>query len=237
MDNFGIIYKATNKIDGKVYIGQTVEGLSKRRRGHERLNHVYYFSKAIKKHGKGNFKWEIIEYCDSKEELDEMEFHYIMQYNSFGKNGYNLTCGGEGSPGRKLSIETKRKIGKKATGRWVSPETRKKISDANMGKTLSPEAKKKRFTNLLRGENHPFFGVFGANNPTSIKYIITDLYRKEFVVTGIQYFCKKYKNGFLDASHLVKCAKNKRKSHKGYKCRYYDENVDGNLPLWEITNA
>jgi len=234
---YGIIYKAINIINNKVYVGQTIENLSKRRYRHENVNVNYYFSKAIKKYGKKNFEWKILEKCNSKEEMDEMEFHYIKQYNSFGKEGYNLTYGGEGSQGRKLSEETKRKIAKKALGRPVSIETRKKISNANAGKTLSAKAKEKRFRNLLRGKEHPFFGLFGADNINSIKYVITDMFGQEFIIIGIQDFCKKYKINNLYATHLIKCAKGKRNHHKGYKCRYYDENADANLPLWELTNA
>lgn len=235
--SYGIIYKVTNKLNGKSYIGQTIEELYKRKQRHENSKGNYYFISAIRKYGKNNFEWGILEHCDSKEELDEMEFHYIKQYNSFGKEGYNLTYGGEGSQGRKLSEKTKRRIAKKALGRSVSMETRKKISRANIGKTLSLKAKEKRFKNLLRGEKHPFFGMFGADNPTSIKYVITDIFDQEFIIIGIQNFCKEYKINSLYATHLIKCAKGKRKHHKGYKCRYYDENTDFNLPSWEIVDA
>ena len=224
--NFGIIYKAVNKVNGKIYIGQTVEKLSKRRYRHENSTVDYYFRRAIKKYSKENFDWEILEHCDSKEELDEMEFHYVKQYNSFSNGGYNLSYGGNGSFGRKLSKKTKMKIAKKALGRKVSIETRKKISNANKGRKLSYEARTKQLTNIPKGSDHVFFRVFGPDNPTSKKYVITDLNGNEFVIKGIRDFCRKYN---LCASHLVKCAKKKRNHHKGYKCRYHDEYEDKGL--------
>lgn len=91
-----IIYKSKNKINGKEYIGQTVNSLQKRISVHKASTgkKETYFCHALKKYGFYNFEWEVLEECDSKEELDEMEFHYIKQYNTLRPNGYNLTLGG-----------------------------------------------------------------------------------------------------------------------------------------------
>jgi len=167
--SFGIIYKATNK-NGKYYIGQTIQGLSKRVYQHlyDASIHRKYnsaFHNALRKYGEEAFEWEVIEECYSKEELDEMEYHYIIQYNSFNReNGYNLSLGGEGNHGFKHSSETKQKIsdsnkgktlGRKHTeeskrkmsaimkGRKYSDSHCKAISEANKGKKLSYEHKAK----------------------------------------------------------------------------------------------
>lgn len=112
--HYGIIYKVTNKINNKVYIGQTIKSLSDRRKKHFTCSKDsnYYFHKALRKYDDVVFIWEVIEMCQSKEELDEMEFHYIKQYNSFGSGGYNLTFGGEGFVG-KHSKSTKTLLSKK----------------------------------------------------------------------------------------------------------------------------
>jgi hypothetical protein len=156
---YGIIYKATNKINGKCYIGQTTQGLHKRKTEHinKSKNDNFYFHNSICKYGKNNFEWKILCDCDSKEELDEMEFHYIKQYDSYWKNGgYNLTAGGEGSPNRILSDETKEKISKAAKKRYSSnpeshpwigrkhtEETKRKIGIKSSQKVMSEEARKK----------------------------------------------------------------------------------------------
>ena len=83
-----IIYKATNLINNKTYIGQTVLDLKTRRRQHEnsyKYKNCYAFSKAIKKYGKENFKQEIIDTAT------EAELHYT------GKKSGNLNrvCKGQ----------------------------------------------------------------------------------------------------------------------------------------------
>ena len=84
------IYKTTNLINGKVYIGQHMRNLP----GY--LGSGVILKYSIAKYGKENFKREVLEYCESKDELNEMEFHYIKQFNSLAPGRYNLTLGGEG---------------------------------------------------------------------------------------------------------------------------------------------
>lgn len=90
------IYKITNKINGKVYIGQSVD-IGRRWRQHMTAKDDIYFHKAIQKYGVDNFIWEVIEKC-KKSELDERESYWIEYYDSFNK-GYNCTKGGEGVSG------------------------------------------------------------------------------------------------------------------------------------------
>ena len=90
------IYKVTNKINGKVYIGQSVD-IGRRWRQHMTAEDDIYFHKAIQKYGVENFEWEVIEQC-KKSELDEREIYWIEYYDSYNK-GYNCTKGGEGVSG------------------------------------------------------------------------------------------------------------------------------------------
>ena len=93
-----IIYKATNIINNKVYIGQTIHPLSVRKSQHERSHEYGYktaFSNAIRNYGKENFKWEVIYETDSIKDLNEKESYYIEYYKSLvTENGYNLKGGG-----------------------------------------------------------------------------------------------------------------------------------------------
>jgi len=138
-----IIYKVENKITKKVYIGQTKFSLNRRKTQHiidcNKNNDNIYFYNAIRKYGIDSFEWKILCECKTKEELDEMEFHFIKQYNSLSPYGYNLTLGGEGTHGYKFSDAQKRKISKKLTGRILSEETKKKISEAHLGIPLTKE--------------------------------------------------------------------------------------------------
>ncbi len=97
-----IIYKITNNVNNKVYVGQTVQNPQKRisRHLHDvEYGSTTYFHNAIRKHGYNNFTHTIIDdTCQTKEDLDEMEFHYIKQYHShYTEYGYNMTYGGDGN--------------------------------------------------------------------------------------------------------------------------------------------
>lgn len=98
---YGIIYKVTNIINSKIYIGQTKRTLEKRRyfhlyeSKHTRLD--FHFYRAIKKYGQENFLWETIDKAFSREELLDKEIYWIKFYNSSHiDSGYNMTNGGEG---------------------------------------------------------------------------------------------------------------------------------------------
>lgn len=92
----GIIYKATNLINDKVYIGQTIQSLSTRIRQHYKslnLKRNYKFPNALNKYEKYQFKWEIIESDIPLENLNNKEIEYIALFDSFN-NGYNSNPGG-----------------------------------------------------------------------------------------------------------------------------------------------
>lgn len=91
------IYKVTNEINNKVYIGKTND-FNKRKKEHTLydINDNSIFHRALKKYGLNNFKWEIIDYAKTLEEINEKEKYYIKKYNTFKPNGYNMTKGGDG---------------------------------------------------------------------------------------------------------------------------------------------
>lgn len=96
---YGIIYKVTNKINNKVYIGQTIQTLSQRRNKHyykanNEANINTHFINALRKYPKESFSWEIIDQANSQEELDNKEKYWIQYYNSIN-DGYNTKDGGE----------------------------------------------------------------------------------------------------------------------------------------------
>lgn len=99
----GIIYKITNKVNGKSYIGQTRYTIEFRWRQHQHKKDNTYFHNAIHKYGIQNFNVEVLEECDV-EKLNSREIFYIAKYNTF-KEGYNLTIGGEGN--KRLVLDDK----------------------------------------------------------------------------------------------------------------------------------
>lgn len=96
------IYKFTNKINGKVYIGQSVN-IERRYYDHlKRDDSKNYFHRAIKKYGKDNFLFEILEEY-SEENLNDREKYYIAKYNNNNRKlGYNSTSGGDGAEPKKI---------------------------------------------------------------------------------------------------------------------------------------
>lgn len=100
MEKTYVIYKATNIINGKVYVGKTYN-FEKRKREHiYDIDNDLPFHKALKKYGVDSFKWEIIDYASTDEEIREKEIFWIKELNtcihSPNSNGYNITLGGEG---------------------------------------------------------------------------------------------------------------------------------------------
>lgn len=93
------IYKFTNLVNNKVYIGQSTN-IEKRKKSH--INNYInsnikdyntYFYRALRKYGIDNFKYSVIEVVNNKEELENREKYWINHYNSY-KKGYNSTPGG-----------------------------------------------------------------------------------------------------------------------------------------------
>lgn len=146
-----IIYRVTNLINNKIYIGQTKYSLKERKHGHySKMKDNTYFHKALCKYNKNVFIWEIIDKADTIEELNKKEQYWIKYYDSFNKNkGYNLTMGGEGSIGYIPSEETRKKmrnrmLGNKYTlGFKVKEETKEKLRNINLNKKLSIDHKNK----------------------------------------------------------------------------------------------
>lgn len=139
------VYKITNKVNGKIYIGITNQGSGVRYYKHwsdARKGDPCPIHKAMAKYGKENFTLEIIDFADTYDELKEKEKFYIKKFNSMDRSvGYNLTEGGDGTFGRLHSEETKEKIRQKALGRKASEETKKKMSESRKGKCSDKKRK------------------------------------------------------------------------------------------------
>jgi len=96
----GIIYKAENLVNGKIYVGKTANSIEHRMNGHLRRaskeNPKTYFHCAIKKYGNENFRFSVLEEVDDNTTLSNREKFYIQTLDSMAPNGYNLTSGGDG---------------------------------------------------------------------------------------------------------------------------------------------
>jgi hypothetical protein len=156
-----IIYKTTNLINGKIYIGKHNGNIK------SYLGSGKWLKRAIKKYGRFNFIREVLEdNIDNLKTLNEREMFWIAFYNSTNPNiGYNITKGGDGGLGKIVSEETRKKISEATKGsknpnfgNHLSDEAKQRISDANSN--LSEERRnkmsesRKNIPNAMKGKTY-----------------------------------------------------------------------------------
>ena len=165
-----IVYCATNKINRKKYVGVTKQGLDKRRHAHEYDStkdnpNITHFHRAIKKYGKDNFEWKIVETYPTYEEALEGEKFYIKKYKTINPHGYNLTYGGSGIIPCEI---VRQKISQSNKAYFSDPANRKKTSDATKKFFENPENRKKH-SEYLTGRKYSKEGREG-NRRGRLKY-------------------------------------------------------------------
>jgi group I intron endonuclease len=169
LNNKSGIYKIINVKNNKIYVGSAVN-LRRRKNGHlmklrKNEHKNIYLQNSFNKYGEENFKFEVIEYVDDKNNLIKREQYWIDFLNVCDKNiGYNINPIAGSSLGVKRSNEFKKKLSDflKVSKRPISEETKKKISKTlkdnkllhNSRKPLSEETKEK-ISKANSGENHP----------------------------------------------------------------------------------
>lgn len=140
---YGYIYKTTNLVNNKIYVGQKKSTIFLQ----DYKGSGKKIQAAFLKYGFDNFKVELLERCYSKDELNKQEIFWISKLDARNEaTGYNIALGGDVggfNKGSKLTDLHKRHISEGLTGRQVSNETRKKISETEKGKIVSEETKKK----------------------------------------------------------------------------------------------
>lgn len=151
-----VVYKATNKNNGKAYIGFDSDWPSriKEHKLKALRDDRQYFHNAINKHGFESFEWTVL----MEDATYEDEIRLIEEHGTY-ETGYNLTKGGEGKLGYKVSDETRKKMSESAKNRQMTPErlsilrenaqkmkerghtedVKTRLSIAHKGKPKSPE--------------------------------------------------------------------------------------------------
>ena len=134
----GCIYKITNTVSGKAYIGKSIDDSAYLRiYKHFNGQGSRLISAAIRKYGKDALTYEILYDGIIPEILDSFEVESIKIHNTITPHGYNLTSGGEGG---EHSLETRQKISEANRRRTHSEKTRRKMSKAQRGRCHSEEA-------------------------------------------------------------------------------------------------
>jgi len=141
---FGVVYQVTNVVNGKIYIGQTTDSLSKRWRRHVSLSKTggqAALQRAIRKHGPDKFEIELVATCFTPETLDQAERDWIQLSQSYlSSYGYNNTLGG--ASWFHHTEETKQKLSQSAKQRLQSPELRHQLSLRAKAQLASAEARR-----------------------------------------------------------------------------------------------
>lgn len=141
----GFIYKYENKLNHKVYIGQTTDLVN--RKASHRYKSTFVQSKfynAVRKYGWDSFDFDVIAQVEEEslekvcDILDSLEIKFISEYDSFN-NGYNSTTGGHCYRGKEVSEEYR----EYCRNRTYSEETRAKMSQAARNKIVSDETREK----------------------------------------------------------------------------------------------
>lgn len=222
-----IIYKITNLINGKIYIGK------------DKYDNPNYMGSgkliklAINKYGKNNFRKEIIEKCNSENELNIREKYWIKKLNSC-KYGYNIAMGGEGGdtttnhPNRKEIIRKRsmKIIGRpsKLKGRTISEKTKNKIKKNNSKywKNKSMHVNAKNGLNKHRKTQNMWYKckVYQCISPEGKRYLIAN--------TTLEKFCNYFN---LQRSKMISVSSGDRIHHKGWGCSILNNYKDPVISL------
>ena len=208
------IYKITNVINGKGYIGK---------HSTNNINDGYFGSgatlkKAISKYGRENFNKVILCFCQSEDELNNMEMREISQHGTYGI-GYNLTKGGEGKLGYKPTAESVKQGAKSRreyyrnnpqAGLLLSMLAKERTGSKNSfyGKKLSKSQINKMTIARVKA-------ITGENNPSARAVICVE--------TGVRYSLAKDAAaavGLKYSTTILKCCKGTRKKAGGYTWIY-----------------
>lgn len=172
------VYKITNAVNGKAYIGITSRSTDERFNDHlSRSRNDARFSRlylAMRKYGVENFSVETLEQSDDSDKTRNLETVYIKKFDCF-KNGYNCNYGGHGAID--ISDETRRRISQSNLGRKVGKEGRKNMSLSKLG-------------NKECAKNFKDYINKGSSNPLSKYYRIQFPDGRVKTICGIRDFCR-----------------------------------------------
>jgi len=204
MEPIHYIYCYTNTINGKKYIGRTIN-ISQRKNQHkaDSKSRKTTFYCAIRKYGYHNFLFEILEETYAPQ---ERETHYIREYKTLRPHGYNSK-----EHDTDMTAEIRHKIGMKNKGKIRSESHRHSISNAQKGVQKSSEHKQKI------SESH-----VGIKHSMKTKEKLAGIFAQEWiiiypdghteVIKNLNAFAKKH-----GLSNMYKVASGKQENSKGYK--------------------
>jgi len=214
--NIYSIYRATNVVNGKIYIGYTccIRSRIKSHKSKSRKGSNNAFHRALRKYGEEKFKWDVIyQSKDQSHTLNVMEPYFINEYMSFRDCGYNMTPGGEGNVGLAPWNKGLQNV--------YSSEVLAKMSNSAKLRKASVEEKAKR-SELMTGDGHFNYGKFGAKNPSAKTCIVITPENRVILMTGINQFCKE---NSLSSGNASRCMDGELKHQKGYRFFRFEQSL------------
>ena len=222
-----IVYQHKNKINGKVYIGITMQE-PEQRWGSNGINYKSspHFYSAIQKYGWNNFEHNILFQNLTKEEACKKEQELIAKFNSMNREfGYNSTSGGDVFT---MNEETKQKISqsmmgnKNGLGHPYSEEKKKKISEAQKGRHLTEEHKQK-LSEAAKKRHTPCSEQAKKNIKKASHKKPVYCEELDTVFESVQE-CSRQLG--IPATNISKLCNGRGKTLKGYHLRYYDDTIN-----------
>ena len=217
-----IIYKITNLINSKVYIGQTIRPLSHRWTQHlrevrDKLDYRLY--RSIRKYGIENFKVEEIDGANNQTELNYKEWLWIMKTESYKpENGYNLKLGGAKG---KASEETKKKTSETLKRIGHKPPTQS-AKDLRYRGMLQHQDPNKRI-NFLLANGSRYFKVYKAilvrpyrRGPAGGEGIEAIYEKGEYIGEWVDTAKCAEELGLKKYSSIARCLRKERKTYQNY---------------------
>jgi group I intron endonuclease len=233
-----IIYKTTNLINNKIYVGQ------------DKYNNPKYLGsglilrQAIKKYGRENFKKETLEHCKDFDELNDREIYWIEKLQSTVRDiGYNICFGGHNGDhmtnhpnrdeickkisiagkGKKKTHATRQNMSNTQMGHIVSFETRQKMIKTRKEHNVKPSKKNREITRKRLLEKNS-----GENNINAKTFYLISPTNEMFVVKGsLPTFCKLHNINVNVLRNYV----NKGKIHETSR---HNSDIRSNTVGWEI---
>jgi len=236
------IYKHTNTVTGKSYIGYTSLTMEERWKQHINNANSYKTTfthklwNSLRKYGSDCWNHKNLDFTFNEQEAKQKEIAYIQEYNSFEK-GYNSTIGGDGvMSGRKHTPEAIEKIKEASRGRIFTKDRCRKISESKLGKKRSPEMIARMRTSLMgkkqseetkRKKNAAVSAAFTTERKLQTSKRFSKLFKiispqnEIFIGKGLKQWCAENKKTY----HTFKTSASKNRpilygKHKGWQVNY-----------------
>lgn len=202
-----IIYAFKNKVNNKIYVGQTCRTFEERMG--ERLRHKNTtLGRALEKYGVDNFEYGIVDEAETIEELNEKEIFWIKKLNSMAPNGYNLCEGGDNTLGYFHREESKKKMSLSRKGSFKGEE------NPFFGKKHTSETRKRMREAWTEERKDQLRLMVKTRKQHTVKVRNVDTGE---VFESVKKAAEKYN---LKDTHISRVCKGKRNRTGGFKWEY-----------------